>query len=490
MTIGGPDASHRSNEPQPGSPLWPAAAQHPPRRGREVMVLAAIADAATGVLGVLVGTALLGSVAHVASDWVYRRELLLAGLLLVALFGALELYATPRHGPCKRFRLRCQGAMLLAAGGFLVVQSTNGLALAAFWALLVCASVIVLGYIGETALMGLLSRIGHVGASAAIIGTDERARTVALGLIANPDVGLRPIGFLALAEQPTVGTELPLPILSRLESYTGPQSFEVAIIASSGLMPTPASGRPFLNLATIDSFDAIQKLRLSADAAVVDQNASGLPASSLPLNLRMRILKRSLDLLLTLPVAVLAAPVVLVSILAVRHADPGPAIYVQERIGYRGRKFKVYKIRTMYQDAEQRLERCLQESPALAAEWQANFKLRNDPRVLPGIGQLLRRFSLDELPQVWNVLKGDMSLVGPRPFPEYHLSSFDEAFREKRATVMPGLTGLWQITARSDGDTAVQKAQDLLYIDNWSIWLDLKILLDTAPAVLTGKGAR
>jgi lipopolysaccharide/colanic/teichoic acid biosynthesis glycosyltransferase len=207
----------------------------------------------------------------------------------------------------------------------------------------------------------------------------------------------------------------------------------------------------------------------------------------LPHNL---FIKRILDLAIALPLAMIALPFVAALALAVSLVDPGWPIYRQLRVGRHGKPIQVLKLRTMYSDADTRLLDVLQSNPAAAMEWEKYLKLSNDPRILPVVGQFLRRTSLDELPQLWNILRGNMSLVGPRPFPSYHTERFDSEFQELRTSVTPGLTGLWQVSSRSNGDLAIQKAEDSFYIMNWSIWFDLYVLLQTAPAVITAKGAK
>lgn len=206
----------------------------------------------------------------------------------------------------------------------------------------------------------------------------------------------------------------------------------------------------------------------------------------IPLN---RWTKRALDIAGALALGILALPVAACAALWIKFASGGSVLYSQEREGEGGRSLRILKLRTMHADAEALLMRVLSTSPQVRTEWTRHFKLRKDPRILPGVGRFLRRTSLDELPQLWSVLKGEMSLVGPRPFPRYHLEGFGPRFRALRNRVKPGLTGLWQVSDRADGDLEVQEALDTYYIRNWSLWLDLYILARTVRAVLFPKGA-
>ena len=206
------------------------------------------------------------------------------------------------------------------------------------------------------------------------------------------------------------------------------------------------------------------------------------------LQLRSRLIKRSIDLSVGGLAFAAALPLILIACLYVKLRSRGPAFFVQEREGRGGRPIKVRKIRTMQVDADDRLCNHLQSDARARSEWNRNMKLRKDPRIIPG-GRFLRRFSLDELPQLWSVIRGDLSLVGPRPCPLYHVDRFSPAFRQLRCRVTPGLTGLWQTTCRSEGGLTEQELYDSYYIRNWSLWLDIYLLAKTVVVVLSAKGA-
>ncbi|MFW6060534.1 MAG: sugar transferase [Phycisphaeraceae bacterium] len=200
-------------------------------------------------------------------------------------------------------------------------------------------------------------------------------------------------------------------------------------------------------------------------------------------------IKRTIDCALGGTLLLASLPLLAVLVLWIKRVDRGPALFWQERRGLGGRRIRVWKLRTMYRDADTQLEAHLRAHPEARREWARCFKLRDDPRVLPGVGRFLRRTSLDEVPQFWNVLRGEMSLVGPRPLPHYHLAQFPDRFRSLRRRVLPGLTGLWQISARADGDLRTLQTHDTHYIRHWSLGLDLALLARTVGAVWRGRGA-
>ncbi|HEU4994778.1 MAG TPA: exopolysaccharide biosynthesis polyprenyl glycosylphosphotransferase [Gemmatimonadaceae bacterium] len=202
------------------------------------------------------------------------------------------------------------------------------------------------------------------------------------------------------------------------------------------------------------------------------------------------VLKRAFDLAVGTPLFLLSIPVIAVSALLVKIVSPkGPAFFTQSREAMNGRRMWMWKIRTMVPNADSALREYLDGNRSAREQWERHMKLERDPRIIRGIGHFLRRSSLDELPQLWNVVKGDMSLVGPRPFPGYHLNRFSDDFRNLRGQVPPGITGYWQVTQRSASNLDQQQASDAYYIYNWSLWLDLWIMFRTAGVVLSGRGA-
>ena len=199
------------------------------------------------------------------------------------------------------------------------------------------------------------------------------------------------------------------------------------------------------------------------------------------------IVKRASDILMSAAALLLLSVLFLVVTICVKCSSPGPIFFGHDRYGRDGQVFKAVKFRTMVQNGDQVLDDYLRAYPEHLAEWQRDHKLKNDPRVTR-VGRWLRRYSIDELPQLWNVLKGDMSLVGPRPIVKDEIRKYGRGYG-LFVRVRPGMTGLWQVSGRNNTSYAERVGFDVYYVRNWSIWLDLYILLRTVRVVLTAHGA-
>jgi Undecaprenyl-phosphate galactose phosphotransferase WbaP len=457
-------------------------------------------DIVTGIMAVVAATAI------VAMAWsadqaglMGRMQTEMFVLLLLGINGSLGLYRSNMRSPMERFRLRAMATLMFIFTGLLMcIRGGPSIELAVVP--MVGAIALVLGlWIEHMICAGLVkSNIFH--APAVILGTGASSRALACLLLSHPACGLRPAGFIDdgacsdgveefVPHHGTDGTSAPLPVLGTLDGWRAGSDAEVVIVPDSELLPpNPAAlyrlgARHVLVITRLGEFPTFGLHIRNADGFVALE-LNGQPSHP------REGLKRAIDLVVALALLSFTAPIIGLLALAIRLTDPGPAFYGQWRIGRYGRPIRVLKLRTMYRDAEQRLERVLASDPDLREKWQRYFKLPQDPRILPRIGSLMRRTSLDELPQLWNVIRGDMSLVGPRPFPAYHLDAFDPEFQALRASVLPGLTGLWQISSRSNGDLEVQRAADRFYIKNRSLWLDLYILIATLPAVIGAQGAK
>ena len=202
---------------------------------------------------------------------------------------------------------------------------------------------------------------------------------------------------------------------------------------------------------------------------------------------RNRLAKRIFDLVATVIGGLLILPVLLILAVLVGIDNKGGVIFAHRRVGRKGKLFPCYKFQSMVPDAQERLEEYLAQNPEARKEWEESFKLTNDPRVTK-LGAFLRKTSLDELPQLWNVLIGDMSLVGPRPIVAKEIERYGDYIREYYM-VPPGITGLWQVNGRSDTTYEERVAMDTWYVRNWSVWIDLVYLFKTVKTVFSGKGA-
>jgi len=412
---------------------------------------------------------------------------------LILTFFCVRLYTGCGPSPYERFRLRTIGI-----GGFVAIELLVGVPNGQSGLLIVTGfsdalHLLIFGHYVEVMIRTLLIYLDLWGASVALVGCGDNSRKLAQLLVHQPSLGLRPIGFIKTSRDRELGNAaLPLPLIGAIADLgrSGPH-VEFAMFDSadelSALTSAPQAWMSSCRFLLVEDVHDLQSLWLRTRML---GGAIGIEIRRDLCLRRNQVLKRAIDILFAIPIALLVWPIIVVLALAIKLVDPGPAIYVQERVGRNSTTLRILKLRTMYAHAEQRLDEHLCRDPLARAEWQRFFKLAHDPRVLPIIGKFMRHSSLDELPQLWNVIRGDMSLVGPRPFPAYHMNSFDNEFRVIRASVQPGITGMWQVSSRSNGDLQVQKAQDLFYIRNWSIWLDIYILLQTVIVVLNGKGAK
>jgi Undecaprenyl-phosphate galactose phosphotransferase WbaP len=417
-------------------------------------------------------------------------------VLYLMVYAVLGLYSPAGLSPVDELRRAVQGTgfvvLTLAAASFLY-RDSDGYSRG----VLVVSSLLMAVLIpwGRGFLRDEFSSKAWWGVPVLLLGTGKTAETIVENLAAHPEIGLKPVACLGndAAENRECGGLAVLGPLDMAASIAQSTRIRHVLIAMPGLERQELVGLTEKLSEHFRHLILIPNLFGLASLWVTGLDLGGILGLEVRQNLLVPAnwwIKRSMDLAMTLIIGLFSIPILLVAALWIKLVSPGASpFYRQAREGEGRREVRVWKLRTMYPDADQLLDRYLAENADAREEWLRFFKLRKDPRILPGIGHLLRRTSLDELPQLLNIIKGEMTLVGPRPFPRYHLNLFAPRFREFRAQVTPGLTGLWQVSARSEGDLKVQQSLDTYYIRNWSIWLDLYILARTVRAVLLSKGA-
>lgn len=335
----------------------------------------------------------------------------------------------------------------------------------------------------------ILLKLNRWGVPAVLYGRAHAVSVVTQALRDERGLGYTPDGVFLEEHGDAPETVADLPVLGHTNQYTA--RAPVALLAASGLSPQRVSELLDGPLAHYRRIVVIPDITESPTLWVKPRDLMGLLGIEIPGNLLdplARILKRSLDLAVIIGLSPLWIPVCLLLGVLIWLEDRKHPIFKQERVGHRGHLFRTLKFRTMHPNAEELLQKRLDEDPSLRAEWEAHFKLRDDPRITR-VGRFLRATSLDELPQFINVLRGDMSLVGPRPLPRYHYDEMPERVRQLRDRVRPGITGLWQVSGRSEAGHAAMPRWDTYYVRNWSIWLDLVILVRTFRAVTSRHGA-
>lgn len=414
------------------------------------------------------------------------------GMLLIPVgYWLVRLYPGYGLSTVERLRRRVRATfvffMAFITWDFLLNHYTRprGILIAAFGVALILPPII------QVAFRKILIHLNLWGTPVIILGAGMTGEHVVRTLEKDTELGFKPIAILD-DDSTKWGTDIAgIPISGGLHKAS-----EYIDKVHCVMLAIPGAGRerlielvrhlPFFNVIIIPDLIGLQSLWVET------RDLGGIIGLEIQKNLLLRrniYLKRLMDYLLGVPLFLMSLPILAAFAIWIMVISPGNPIYCQIREGRGGRKFKVWKLRTMHHHAEKLLHDYLASNPEAKVEWHQFFKLRQDPRILPVVGNLLRKTSLDELPQFWNVLSGEMSLVGPRPFPHYHLEQFNDDFRRMRRSVMPGITGLWQVTARSEGNLTVQENLDSYYIRNWSIWLDLYLLAKTILVVVRGKGA-
>jgi Undecaprenyl-phosphate galactose phosphotransferase WbaP len=420
----------------------------------------------------------------------------LAIILTVATFAFHDLYPGIGLNAIQQMRRICRSiffAYSILAGSMVLTKDWWANSRGGFFLSWILALALV--PMGRWCVNSVLGSRTWWGTPVIILGAGETASLVIRNLEQHRILGYRPVLCLDDDEAKQADCCEGVPVVGRLSEaghFAEQHQVRCAIVA----MPSMPQARLMANLRhwskAIPHILVVPDLFGIGSMWIQPHDLGGVLSLEVRyelLNSMNRIVKRTVDLFVSSIGIVLTAPIIAVAALWIKAVSPGPALYRQKREGRGGKPIYILKLRTMYPDADSVLQRVLEESPIAREQWNKFCKLSDDPRILPRVGRFLRVTSIDELPQLFNILRGDMSLVGPRPFPAYHNNRFDDDFRNLRLQVTPGLTGLWQITARSNGNLAVQASLDTYYVRNWSLWLDLYIVIRTARAVVSANGA-
>lgn len=379
------------------------------------------------------------------------------------------------------------------AGAFSFLSVALGLKRAPLSSHLFCLAAFVGACVVIPTTRGISRRIGAQcawwGYPIVLFGDGDQSRSVLRKLKADPRLGLRPIAVVADGSSHEQMEEVPVCDSEALDMMVFRGVKHAVVVAqdfsqSEFVKVLERAGDAFPHLIVIPDTDFL------GSVGGYTQDRMGVRGLQVRNNLLLtgsRIAKRAIDLAFCLALLPFALPLMAVIAILVGVESGFPVFYSQKRLGQDGRTFHLWKFRTMVRNAAEVLQSSLANNPELKKEWAENQKLRNDPRITR-IGKVLRKASLDELPQLWNIIKGEMSLVGPRPIVQDEIAKYKEAYPLYTKAV-PGLTGLWQVSGRNHTTYTERITYDSYYVRNWSFWMDVYLLARTVTVVLTGDGA-
>jgi Undecaprenyl-phosphate galactose phosphotransferase WbaP len=466
-------------------------AEHTPRPGLCALVMMC-GDLAAAALSLIIAV-LLRHAFEGQYDFALYWRLSASLALFAAGYGLFGLYPGIGHNPVREIRQLTQATtlvfVLFATLLFLFKEggTYSRIIFVIGWIL-----ALVLVPLARTAVRRRFGKSPWWGYPVAVFGSGEAAHNVVRGLQSQPELGLHPVAIFQEEETGSGGFH-GVPVLGCFHSaplYARRLGLHHAIIAVPEIV-----GPPLVRL--LESHANVFR-RVYLMPGLNEFSSFGIETrdicSSFTLELRRSLLdptnqfvKRIIDQSISFLLLLVLLPVMLTIMLVIRLESPGAALFFHRRIGQGGRQFRMWKFRSMRPDGNRILEEYLSDHPEEQQEWQEKRKLRKDPRVTR-VGRILRKTSLDELPQLWNVLRGDMSLVGPRPIVADEATKYHEWF-DLYCRVVPGLTGLWQVSGRSDTDYDKRVNLDSYYVRNWSPWFDIYLLACTVRVVLQGEGA-
>jgi UDP-galactose-lipid carrier transferase len=481
------------NTPSALAPRARADARSPRRGGALRGVLCGIALAVSDVLSIALAGELFGALGISPAIRFFERidygfvAAFIAGALTIARFVALQHYV--KRMPALRELRELLGVLALGCACHIALLALHGHAVDVFPTALAWGCVAVLMPVGRLVVKLVLMKLRLWQRDLYVIGSGRLALDAAAAIRSEPLMGLPLRGFVPVGES-LLPQDAPVAPLRPLDASS---------LAGSVIMIAIDPEHAALRNTWLRALGAV-----SASSVVVVADVPGVPLHGIEttyvkshelLLLRVRnnlsrwhvrVFKRCLDLAGALAISLMLSPLLLFIAWQVRK-DGGNAIYGHPRIGRHARPFNCYKFRSMVVNASAALAELLERDPQARREWEQDFKLKDDPRVTR-IGGFLRRTSLDELPQLWNVIRGDMSLVGPRPIVEAELARYADDV-SYYLMARPGMTGLWQVSGRNDADYPTRVYLDAWYVRNWSLWYDIAILFKTVRTVCKRDGA-